>query len=269
MFSSKCAFLVRFAASLATITPCVGCATTVALPRATLTAQSTPSLAIDDADHIREADAHGACAIDSAPRVIASKAAPPNGVQAESDSTNVLLSFARRADSRVVLALNPESLEVVDASDSQRFEEARFVRVHSVESNRMPSETAFAARVSWQAPVADAGESRPREVSTPVIVDVDSHRSVLAWTEGSAYTGVDVRIQTVGRGGVALGPPVTLAHEGSAIGRPTLAVTPSGRGVVAFLDSSEQGFELVAAPLNCTPLSPPVDPPSWASLIAQ
>jgi hypothetical protein len=75
-------------------------------------------------------------------------------------------------------------------------------------------------------------------------------------------------VLTVGRHGQPIATPVTLAHEGSAIGVPSVAVTSSGRGVIAFLDSSELGFRLVAASVDCTG-APRETPSPWAMSVAR
>jgi len=75
---------------------------------------------------------------------------------------------------------------------------------------------------------------------------------------------MDVQVQTVDRHGMTLGAPVTLASDGRAFGTPTVAVAPSGRGVVAFLQSGDHGFELVASAIDCHVPAAPEMPAAWA-----
>jgi hypothetical protein len=253
MNSVKPVSLERLLASLATIASSVGCTTGVAIPVApppatgTAEAQATPPPAAGAA--LRQAHASGpqACTIEGAPRIVATTAAPHDGVEADADASQVWLRFAKKANARVVMAIDPESLDVVEASDSppSKLEDANFVALH-----------VFPVQSAWSCAV---GSGRTRQQAP-----VDSRRSVLAWTEGSVYAGLDVRVSTIGSDGEPLGAPVTLAHEGSAIGQPAVAVASSGRGLVAFIESNGHGFQLVAASLDCTSPVSANARPTWA-----
>lgn len=85
----------------------------------------------------------------------------------------------------------------------------------------------------------------------PVEVEVQDHRRLVAWTEGSVNEGLHVRAVTVGDDGSALGTPIDLGFEGSAIGRPAVAFRDNGRGVLAFVESNEVGFQLVVTRSAC------------------
>jgi hypothetical protein len=61
-------------------------------------------------------------------------------------------------------------------------------------------------------------------------------------------------VQTLDRGGAAFDSPFAVEHDGSAVGTPALAVGSSGRGVLAFIESNGHGFQLVAAPVDCSTL---------------
>jgi hypothetical protein len=98
----------------------------------------------------------------------------------------------------------------------------------------------------------------------PAVVEVDPDRSLRAWTEGSLETGLDVHVVTLGRDGQPIGVPLTLEHDGSALGEPAVALTPSGRGVVTFVDSSDHGFRLLAVAVSCSPAGDPRPAPTWA-----
>jgi hypothetical protein len=60
------------------------------------------------------------------------------------------------------------------------------------------------------------------------------------------------RIITVDSDGTGVELPIDLGYQGAAIGRPVGAVTPAGRGLVAFVEPGGAGFRLVATRLVCT-----------------
>jgi hypothetical protein len=232
----------RFVFLLAGAAACTGCAANVTRARA-------PSPANGEVDP----SAPLACTIEGSPRVVATKASPLAGVEAVAESSRVWLHFSRRADGPLGLAIDPESLQAVGAADST-----------------LPTfqDSGGLAPAMWLEPApapglpADSGSARR---SSPVVVPVGSHRSVWVWTEGSTDTGLDVRILTVGRHGEPLGPTVTLRREGSAIGRPAVAVSALGLGVLAFLESNGQGFQVVAASLDCAAPEVLEASESWSS----
>jgi len=91
----------------------------------------------------------------------------------------------------------------------------------------------------------------PAPSSVPAWVRIDADRSLVAWSQGSTESGLDVYVVTVGSRGERLAAPVLVAHEGAALGEPAIALLPSGQGVVAFLDSYDRGFRVLAATLDC------------------
>ena len=156
----------------------------------------------------------GGCAIGS-PHVLSKKAAPPVGVTARAESRVAWIAFGPTAQERVVLKVDPVSLGVFET-------------------------------------FADAAEPSSIGHGDAVFAWIDGGRSIRAWTEGSTETSHRVRVQTFDRAGEPLDAPVALQNEGSAVGAPALAMDPSGRGVLAFIESNGHGFELVAAPLDCS-----------------
>jgi hypothetical protein len=159
------------------------------------------------------------------------------------------LRFAAQGNTpHVALALDPQSLEELGVAESMP---------------PAPASKDDLARAGRVAETSDRGPSQG-----PVFVQVDSQRSVLAWTDGSIYAGMDVHVMTVGHDGIPLSAPITIAHEGSAMGQPAVAVGTSGRGVVAFLDSGDRGFRVVAASLDCRAPAGPSGSHSWASRVA-
>lgn len=182
-----------------------GCSTTTTL------AEGSPEVAFGAA----RSDVEPGCSLDGTPRVVATRLIPKAGLTASVSAGRVWLRFATTHDSRVLLAIDPETLEVVtDATP--------------------PVETARAATLG------------------PVEVEVQDHRRLVAWTEGSLSRGLHVRAVTIGDDGNALGSPIDLGFEGSAIGRPAVAFTESGKGVLAFIESNDVGFQLVVTRAACT-----------------
>jgi hypothetical protein len=195
--------------------------------------------------------APGACTVEGPSRIVATKAAPYAGVEAVADASRVWLRFARsRATGTIAVALDPESLDLVLARGPEY--EANDVRL--LEATGEPLD------LDGPVPGQDA------DIARPIVARIDTQRSLVAWTSGSIYAGMDVRMQTIGKYGEPLGAAIILPHEGSAFGRPTVAVSPSGRAVIAFLDSSEHGFQVVASSLDCGGTAPAEPSARWAML---
>ncbi len=185
----------------------VGCSGTTAI------APASPAVAFGAA----RSDVEPGCSLDGMPRVVATHLAPKAGVTASVGGGRVWLRFATTRDPRVLVAIDPETLEVVtDATP--------------------PVETA------------------PDVTQGPVVVKVQDHRRMVAWTEGSLSNGLRVRAVAVGDGGNAMGAPIDLGFEGSAIGRPAVAFTENGKGVLAFIESNDAGFQLVVTRSACAAL---------------
>jgi hypothetical protein len=206
------------------------------------------------------------CTIEGSPRVLAMKVAPYSGVNAQADASRVLLRFSQqRSAVGVALVIDPQSL---DASEGTESDNPRFV-----DGSELGEPVAGEATpVLWQTPALDAveaehlarGESGELRQSRPSVARVDSERWVSVWTAGSIYNGMDVHVQTMDRLGVPIGAPITLATDGFAFGAPTVAIGASGRGVVAFLQSGDHGFELAAVSLDCHVPAAPEMSAAWA-----
>ena len=192
------------------------------------------------------------CTLAGATRVLATKVAPYVGVNAQTDGERVLLSFLQqRGALTVTLAVEPQSLDAVDGTELEgRLADGRDPRGESLVGGQV-------APILWQAPTPDAlGPEHPArapsyELYAPGTARVDSERWVSVWSAGSIDTGMDVRVQTLDRHGTPIGDPITLATDGRTFGAPAVAIGGSGRGVVAFLQSGDHGFELVATSLDC------------------
>jgi hypothetical protein len=75
-------------------------------------------------------------------------------------------------------------------------------------------------------------------------------RFLIVWTEGppSAH---QVRALTVSSAGAALGAPLLVSGDGMNAGQGQAAVNANGQGVIAFLESRGQRFEIAATPIAC------------------
>jgi hypothetical protein len=100
--------------------------------------------------------------------------------------------------------------------------------------------------------VADRVAPPPRALDRPahsVEVATEDGRHLVAWTQGDVFPGNDVRTASMGLGS---SDPVDLGYQGNAVGDPAVAVTSAGSGVVAFIESTGTGFQLVAMRVSCS-----------------
>ena len=152
------------------------------------------------------------CALQGEPRVVATRVSPTAGVKATSMAYRVWLHYGTNAKGDTTVAIAPESLQTV-ADDVPPPHGVLDRPAHSVE------------------------------------VATEDGRHLVAWTQGDAFPGNDVRTASTGLGS---SDPVDLGYQGSAIGDPAVAVTSSGSGVVAFIESNGTGFQLVAMRVSCS-----------------
>lgn len=153
------------------------------------------------------------CSPEGMPRVIAKHVAPHSGITATADGSHVWLRFATTRAPRVAEQLDVETLESSNDAEAAPLENG-------------------------------AGHG-------PVVLSLPDDRRLVAWTDGTLEQGMRVRAVTVDSDGVSIGQGIDLGFEGSAIGRPAVAVTPNGRGVLAFIESNGAGFQVVATRVSC------------------
>jgi hypothetical protein len=236
-------FLITLLASATAAIASVGCGASQAALRAPI--EPYPIL---DNDAVGSLGA--GCTIAGTLHVLATKVAPYAGVRAQADASRIILRFLhQRGSSALALAVDPQSLDAVDAAEP-------WDPMLADERNLGESATGQATPVLWRDSAhEDIGAERPEpsrlDAEAPVMAPIDSERWLSVSKVGSIYAGMDIRVRVVNEHGVPLGAPVTLASDGRAFGAPTVAVDPSGRGVVAFLQSGDHGFALVAASLDC------------------
>jgi hypothetical protein len=114
----------------------------------------------------------------------------------------------------------------------------RWVRFKTGESPGEP--TTFAP------PPGGPGE----QTMSPAVMAVPGKRFVLVWTEGPQARH-DVRALTFGEDGAPIGSPLVISGQGANAGQAQIAVTASGRGAIAFLESTDDGFQVAATPVTC------------------
>jgi hypothetical protein len=120
----------------------------------------------------------------------------------------------------------------------------RWVQFHAGDSTANASESAFP---SGAAGSGAAGE----QAMSPSIAAIPGKRFLLVWTEGQAARH-NLRALTLGEDGRAIGAPVELSSPGVNAGQGQAAVTQSGHGAVAFLESTEGGgFHVAVTPITC------------------
>jgi hypothetical protein len=175
----------------------------------TTQAMGTPAVAFGAA----ASDVDRGCSLDGTPRVIATHVKPMSGITAVTAGGVVWLRFATTHDDRVAVAIDPETLQVVEAG--------------------VPPLDVAAATVKG-----------------PVEIDLPGHERLVAWTEGSSEDA-HVKAVTVAEQGMAVGSAIDLGFHGSAIGRPAVAFGERGKGVLAFIESNEVGFEVVVVRAGC------------------
>jgi hypothetical protein len=88
------------------------------------------------------------------------------------------------------------------------------------------------------------------QAMSPGLAAIPGRRFLLVWTEGPTSRH-DVRALTLSADGAILGAPLNISSEGVNAGQGQASVTASGKGLVAFLESIDDGFQVLAAPIAC------------------
>jgi hypothetical protein len=88
------------------------------------------------------------------------------------------------------------------------------------------------------------------QAMSPGLAAIPGRRFLLVWTEGPTSRH-DVRALTLSADGAILGAPMNISSEGVNAGQGQASVTASGKGLVAFLESIDDGFQVLAAPIAC------------------
>jgi hypothetical protein len=97
-------------------------------------------------------------------------------------------------------------------------------------------------------PVGGNGE----QAMAPALASIPGGRFLLTWTQGATSVH-EVRALTLSANGTPLGAPLSISSAGSNAGQGQAVVTSGGRGLVAFLESAADGFQVVVTPVVCSP----------------
>jgi hypothetical protein len=88
-------------------------------------------------------------------------------------------------------------------------------------------------------------------VMSPGLAGVPGGRFLLVWTEGPT-SQQRVRAITLSSAGDPAGKPMEISNEAVNSGQGQAAVTAMGaKGIVAFLQATGDGFEMVATGISC------------------
>jgi hypothetical protein len=85
---------------------------------------------------------------------------------------------------------------------------------------------------------------------SPGLAAVPGGRFLLLWTEGPASFH-HVRALTLSGEGAPVGAPLEISADGANAGQGQAAIGTAGTGLVAFLESADGGFRVVATPIAC------------------
>lgn len=88
------------------------------------------------------------------------------------------------------------------------------------------------------------------QAMSPAVAALPAGRFLLVWTEGPA-SAHEVRALTLSADGIPIGEPLAISKEGVNAGQGQAAVGPDGRGLVAFLASDANGFQVLSTPIVC------------------
>jgi hypothetical protein len=100
---------------------------------------------------------------------------------------------------------------------------------------------------AFSIPAGGLGE----QAMSPGLAGLSGGRFLIAWTEGPVASH-QVRAETIGSSGDALGPPLTISAEGVNAGQGQVAVLADGKGLVVYMTSpAGSTAEVVATPIAC------------------
>ncbi len=90
------------------------------------------------------------------------------------------------------------------------------------------------------------------QVMSPGLTAVPGGRFLLVWTDGPTSRH-DVRALTLSHEGLPLGKPLDISNRSANAGQGQAAVNAARQGLVAFLESADSGFRVLATPITCGP----------------
>jgi hypothetical protein len=100
---------------------------------------------------------------------------------------------------------------------------------------------------AFSIPAGGLGE----QAMSPGLAGLSGGRFLIAWTEGPVASH-QVRAETIGASGDALGPPLTISADGVNAGQGQVALLPDGKGLVVYMTSpAGSTAAVVATPVAC------------------
>jgi hypothetical protein len=161
---------------------------------------------------VSASDLESACALDGASRIVAAQVDPTAGIAVVADGDVLSLRFAT--------TLDPSGLAV--SIDPQT------LRISNIKVRH--------------------GE--PAAAAAPIELVLPNHERLVAWTSGAR--GTQATSPTLSDAGSSLNNRNNLGFQGRAVGRPAVAFSSKGEGVLAFIESTPNGFQVVAVHARCT-----------------
>ncbi|MGO9834858.1 MAG: hypothetical protein ACLP1X_11620 [Polyangiaceae bacterium] len=251
----------------------LGCATSGMGP-------GQPAVAGVDSDGIPTSWAPGtvtgaaACHATGRAKVVARRVFAPGGVEASEKDGSFSVRFATKASRCVVADLlstsdgpHPASCPSPGAHSTARADSSDGTLLAWESHDDVESQIKLGV-VTYDAPHAffgvgiegkrqvvertfyAPGENRAGEMA-PELAPIGHDRFLLAWVEGGVE-GHELRAQAVTGWGDALGPSMVLSPpEASVIGRPSVVVEPTGDGLVTYVASMGDEFDVLATPIAC------------------
>ncbi len=241
------------------------------------TAACSPSTTATAAPQLQAtAPSASPCHVTGRPERLASHVFVPGGVQARALDTGFEVRFAgigKHCLARLVSStsgpLEAAAPCPVPASDVERLAVSGDEKMKARESAAPDGSRIALGVVTYDAPRAYFGfphegratvverlfeppQDGPRAGQTaPALAPIGGERFLLVWVEGGVETK-QLRAQPVAGWGTAAGPALDLSpSEGSVIGRPSVAFDPNGDGLVAYVTSMGDEFDVYATPVSC------------------
>ena len=216
-----------------------------------------------------------ACHATGSARVLARRVFVPGGVQAAAQGSGFSVRFATAASHCSEVGWNdgpgatqPASCPTAGARTEARAESDGETML-AWESNDDAEPRIHLGVVTYDAPHAffgvgiegkkkivertffAPGSSRDAGQAAPALAPIGHDRFLLAWVDGNVESH-ELRAQSVVGWGDPLGPSMVLSpRDASVIGHPSVAVAPTGYGLVTYVASVDGEFDVLATPIAC------------------
>jgi hypothetical protein len=214
-----------------------------------------------------------ACHVTGGPAVLARRVFVPGGVQVSDEGGSLSVRFAT-ARSRCVAVdwpsaspASPTACPVPGARTAERANQddetmlawestdtaSPHIELGVVTYDTPQTVFGFATggrRRVVERPFYTAESGRDSETA-PALAPIGHDRFLLAWVDGNVETN-RLRAQSVVGWGDPLGPAMVLSpSDATVIGQPSVAVAPTGYGVVTYIAAVQGEFDVLATPIAC------------------